>query len=58
MVHGDQDPVVPLQQSEVLYQALKKAGVQVKLHVARGGKHGFGSPGLNQVMLQFFENHL
>ncbi|MGD0519305.1 MAG: prolyl oligopeptidase family serine peptidase, partial [Thermoguttaceae bacterium] len=33
IVHGDQDPLVPLNQSQLLFDALKKAGVSVRLHI-------------------------
>ncbi len=41
LVHGDADPVVPLQQSEVLMDALKKAGIPVELVVKKGGGHAW-----------------
>ncbi len=37
--HGDKDPLVPLQQSEVLIAALKKEGVPAELIVKPGGGH-------------------
>ncbi len=37
--HGDADPVVPLQQSEALLNALKKATVPGELIVKKGGGH-------------------
>jgi acetyl esterase/lipase len=40
IMHGDKDPVVPLHQSELLADALKKAGVEVTLRVVPGGEHG------------------
>lgn len=42
IVHGDQDPLVPLHQSQLLEAALKKAGVPVKLYVVGGAGHGTG----------------
>ncbi|MBC8373074.1 MAG: alpha/beta hydrolase [Phycisphaerae bacterium] len=41
IVHGDKDFVVPLNQSELLHAALKKAGVPSTLHIPKGGNHGF-----------------
>ncbi|WP_339907598.1 alpha/beta hydrolase [Symmachiella dynata] len=38
-IHGDADPAVPLQQSEVMVEALENAGVEVKLIVKPGGGH-------------------
>jgi acetyl esterase/lipase len=40
IMHGDKDPVVPLEQSQMLADALQKAGVHVKLHVLPGAGHG------------------
>lgn len=39
LIHGDADPVVPLQQSEALVESLKKAGVSAELVVKQGGAH-------------------
>lgn len=40
LVHGDSDPVVPIKHSELMEEALKKAGVTVKLVRLKGGAHG------------------
>ncbi|MBI2421412.1 MAG: alpha/beta hydrolase [Candidatus Hydrogenedentes bacterium] len=37
--HGDADPLVPLRQSEILVEALKKHGNQAELIVVPGGAH-------------------
>ncbi|MGH9642919.1 MAG: alpha/beta hydrolase fold domain-containing protein [Terriglobales bacterium] len=39
-IHGDQDPVVPYEQSVRLHQALTAAGVPNELLTIKGGKHG------------------
>jgi dipeptidyl aminopeptidase/acylaminoacyl peptidase len=39
LIHGDADTVVPLQQSEAMLAALKKAGVPAELIVKQGGGH-------------------
>ena len=39
LIHGDADPLVPLQQSETMVAALKKAGVSAELIVKPGGGH-------------------
>jgi acetyl esterase/lipase len=39
LIHGDADPVVPLQQSELMIAALKQAGVPAELIVKQGGGH-------------------
>jgi acetyl esterase/lipase len=39
LIHGDADILVPLQQSEVMLEALKKSGVPAELIVKKGGGH-------------------
>jgi acetyl esterase/lipase len=61
IMHGDQDNTVPLQQSEVLAEALKKAGVEVKLQIIEGNGHGgpsFSSPENRKLIEDFFAKHL
>jgi acetyl esterase/lipase len=59
LVHGDADPLVPHQQSEELYQALRKAGVDATLHIVKGGGHGDGfGPEVQELVDRFFEQHL
>jgi len=40
LVHGDQDVIVPIRQSEIMDSALKQAHVSVALIKVPGGKHG------------------
>jgi acetyl esterase/lipase len=40
LMHGDQDTVVPIKQSEIMEQALRKAGIAVKFIRVPGGNHG------------------
>ena len=42
ILHGDQDKLVPIQQAEVMVEALKKAGVEAELVVKPGAVHGWG----------------
>lgn len=59
IVHGDSDKVVPLQQAQVMDQALARAGVEHKLEVIPGGGHDektFG-PGVMKA-LQWFREKL
>ena len=44
IMHGDRDREVPFNQSELLYAALKKAGVDVTFVPMKGAGHGFGWP--------------
>jgi acetyl esterase/lipase len=62
-MHGDRDMLVPLHQSELLYDALKKAAVDARLHVVKGAGHGLrggeGSPEkLFEIAADFFDEHL
>ncbi len=60
IVHGDKDPTVPLGQSELLHEALKKGGVDSTLKVIPGAQHGPGvfTPDLLKEYVAFFEKHL
>jgi acetyl esterase/lipase len=39
IIHGDADPTVPLQQSELMIAKLKEAGVPNRFIIKKGGKH-------------------
>jgi acetyl esterase/lipase len=58
--HGDIDPTVPHHQSELLFAALKAAGVPVRFNTVKGGGHGagFGGAELDKMRRDFFELHL
>src|SRR5262249_47991633 len=60
ILHGDQDPLVPLGQSELLLEALKKAGVQAELLVAPGVGHNpqVGTGDNAPKIAAFFDKHL
>ena len=61
IVHGDKDPLVPLNQSEALVEAMKKAGVEARLVVIKGGGHGapgFDTPENRKLIEEFFAKHL
>lgn len=47
IVHGDKDPTVPINQSQLLFEALKKTGVSVHFHTIHGAGHG--GPGFNEA---------
>jgi acetyl esterase/lipase len=59
IIHGDQDKLVPLQQSESIVEKLKKAGVETKLVVKKGAGHGWLtlSSDLTQIV-HWFDQHL
>jgi len=59
IVHGDQDPLVPHHQSELLAAALKKAGVPVTFYTVEGGGHGgFEDPKVDELTKAFLEKYL
>lgn len=59
IVHGDKDPLVPHNQSELLYQALKDAGVPVSFHTVEGGGHGgFKNSDVDKMVEDFFDSRL
>lgn len=41
IVHGEADDIVPVEQAELLYEALKKAGALVEKLILQNGGHGF-----------------
>jgi len=58
IMHGDKDDLVPPGQSELLAEALKKAGVEATLHVVAGAGHGFGGRELDAKVDAFLDRHL
>jgi acetyl esterase/lipase len=59
IVHGDADPLVPHNQSQLLYEAFQKASVQAKLYIVKGGGHGgFKDPTIEKMVDEFFDTHL
>jgi acetyl esterase/lipase len=57
--HGDQDPLVPHHQSELLAAALKQAGVPVTFYTVKGAGHGgFRDPKVPQLTQEFLAAHL
>ena len=58
IMHGDRDMTVPHNQSELLYEALKAAGVKVKFHTVKGAGHGFGGPKIDKFVDGFFDKNL
>ncbi len=53
-IHGDQDDVVPYQQSVRLQAALKQAGAKGEVITVPGGKHGFTDQEMAVVWPQIF----
>jgi acetyl esterase/lipase len=59
-VHGDRDPLVPVEQSIALHAALEKAGAPSQLHIVKGGGHGqgFATREIRDLVRDFFLKHL
>ncbi len=58
IMHGNKDDIVPYQQSELLRDALQKAGVSVTFKIVEGAGHGFGGPDIDRQVAAFFEQQL
>jgi acetyl esterase/lipase len=61
IMHGDQDPTVPFNQSELLAGALRGAGVDVSFHPVKGAGHGgreFSSAENRKLVEAFLDKHL
>lgn len=58
IMHGNKDDIVPYQQSELLRDALQRAGVPVTFKIVEGAGHGFGGPDIDRQVAAFFEQHL
>jgi len=60
ILHGDSDPIVPLQQSQEYYDAAKAKGANVTLHIVPNGGHG--APGFTGEVVtesfDFFDKYL
>jgi acetyl esterase/lipase len=61
IAHGEQDPLVPWHQSELLYDALRKAEVKVTFQRIPGAGHGgkeFSTDKMQATVQEFFDKHL
>lgn len=59
LIHGDADPVVPLQQSQKMVAALKAAGGNAELIVKAGGGHPWMTlPEEVKIMADWFDQNL
>ena len=58
-IHGDADPLVPLQQSQKMVAAIKAAGGSAELIVKKGGGHPWMTlPEEVKIMADWFDQHL
>jgi len=61
IMHGEDDKLVPINQSELLDEALRKAGVESMLVRIPGNGHGgpgFSTPENRKRIVDFFDKHL
>lgn len=67
ILQGDRDQLVPLEQSQILYDRLTAAGVPATLVIVRNAGHGFNSIGgaidpsladITQMIVEFFVGNL
>jgi acetyl esterase/lipase len=61
IMHGSEDPGVPLKQSKRLHRALNKAGVSSTFEIVEGAGHGgelFRTEAVQAVVLEFFTRQL
>ena len=59
IVHGDADPAVPHHQSELLAEALTRAGARVTFYTVKGGGHGsFTDPKVEDLLKGFLARYL
>jgi acetyl esterase/lipase len=59
LIHGDADPLVPLQQSQKMVEVLKAAGGTAELIVKKGGGHPWLTiPAEVKVMADWFDKNL
>jgi acetyl esterase/lipase len=62
ILHGTKDTTVPVEQSQVMAAALKKAGVEHELILVEGAPHSFHleprEKDLRPVVIGFFDRHL
>lgn len=68
ILHGDQDELVPLEQSRILYDKLRAAGVPAELVIVKNAMHAFrpypgreiqpGGLELFQTLIQFLNRYL
>jgi acetyl esterase/lipase len=59
IIHGDADTLVPLQQSKLMVEKLKAAGVEASLIIKPAAGHGWaGMEQENEKLAEWFDDHL
>ena len=57
-MHGDDDRLVPIHQSEIFDKALQQAGVDVTFVPIKGAGHGLRGVDTADQVTAFFDRHL
>jgi acetyl esterase/lipase len=66
LIHGDRDEIVPVEQSQLMYERLVQENVPVRLVVVTNAGHSFSAPGgttptageVNQILRDFLAQYL
>lgn len=58
IVHGDQDEIIPIEQSYMLRNELEKYGQKVAMHTVIGGGHDLNNPSIEAVVNVFLDYYL
>ena len=66
LIHGDRDELVPVEQSQVMYDRLIQQNVPAQLVIVQNARHSFTAPGgttptlieINQIILSFLAQYL
>lgn len=66
LIHGDHDELVPVEQSQLMYDRLVQENVPAQLVVVKNASHSFTAPGgmmptvgeINQIILNFLAKYL
>ena len=62
ILHGTNDPLVPLEQSQLLHAAAQQKAIESTLQIVEGAKHSFHlqpkQEDLRERVIDFFDRHL
>ena len=58
IMHGDDDRLVPWDQSRLLHEALRNAGADSTFEKIEGGAHGLRNSPVEETVKAFFDRHL
>lgn len=59
IMHGDKDPIVPIEQSELLHKKLTEVNVENDFYIIKGAKHAFFKEAKeNKLVHEFFTKQL